>query len=112
MELLGLGIRGDQRVVCRGQLAVVLPQPGAGVARKPARPALDLDEEEPLFGKNEQVDLVDAAIVGDEFEVAPGAVGLVGGKPGPYELKCLPFPWITRFCNLDPVHCGRQRFVV
>ena len=55
-------------------------------------PALDLDQEEAPRGEDEQVDLVDAAVVGDELEVRPGAVRLVVGQPLADELEGLLLP--------------------
>ena len=82
-KLLGLGVRADQRVVRRDELAVGLPQPGPGVAEEPSWPALDLDQEEPFRREDEEVNLVDTPVVGDEFEIAPGAIGLVSRETWP-----------------------------
>ena len=58
----------------------------------PARAALDLDQEEALGVNSEQVDLVDAAVVGDELEVGPGPVRLVVGKRLADEVEGVPLP--------------------
>ena len=44
---------------------------------EPPWSTLDLDQEEPFRREDEEVDLVDTPVVGDEFKIAPGAVGLV-----------------------------------
>jgi hypothetical protein len=73
---------------------------------RPSRPALDLDEEESFRGEGEEVDFVDAPVVGDELEVAPSAVGLMSGKPRPHEFERLAFPRVCRLRGLDPVPPG------
>ena len=76
-QLLGLAVGKDQRIVVGVAAPVARPGPGARVAIDVARAALDLDQEETLWGQDQQVHLVEGAIGGDELEVGPGTVGVV-----------------------------------
>ncbi len=78
-ELLGLTIGQQARIVEDATAPLVGPDPGVGVAAELAGVRLDLDEEEPLGGQDEVVDLVDGTVVRDEFKVSPGAVRLMVG---------------------------------
>ena len=92
-QLLRFRVGQKQRVVDRGRwLAVGLPSPGPRIAAQASRSALDLDQEEALRRKNQQVDFVDAAIVADELEVGPCPVRLVRGKLRADKFKSFPFP--------------------
>lgn len=53
----------------------------ARVAAEQSWPALDFDQEQSLRRENEQVDLVDAAVIGDELKIRPGSIRLVRRKP-------------------------------
>src|SRR5262249_7041030 len=103
LELLGLEVGGQDGVGGGDEAALRVPGPGAGVAVDAAGPALDLDEEEPHWGEQEQIDLVDAAVEGDELEVGPGPVGLVVGPAVADEVEGVPLPGIPRLRDGDPV---------
>ena len=81
----------------------MLPGPGTGVAPKDARLALDLNEEESHRCQYQQINLVDAAIVGDEFEIRPGTVWLPIGEQLPDIFQGLPLPRETRFGDSVPM---------
>ena len=91
-QLLRLAIREQQRVVNRLQAPVVPPRPRTLVALHGAGAALDLDEVEALRREDEEVDLVDRPVVGDELEVRPRAVRVVIGQPVAHERERLPLP--------------------
>ena len=53
--------------------------------------------------EDQQIDLVDTPVVGDELEVGPGAVRLMGRELLPHEIQRIPFPGILRFGDDGPV---------
>ena len=91
-QLLRLAIREQQRVVDRLQASVVPPRPRALVALHGVGAAPNLDEVEALGREDEQVDLVDRPVVGDELEVRPRAVRVVIGQPLAHEREGLALP--------------------
>src|SRR5487761_1301565 len=93
-ELFGLQVGGDERVIDGRELAIGFPGPRSGVSKEAAGAALDLDEEQSLWREGQQIDFVDAAVFGDELEVRPGAIGLVGGETQADEVQGIPFPGI------------------
>ena len=105
-ELLGFQVGREQRVIDRRELAVHLPGPRSRVSEQPAAAALDLDEEQALRREYQKIDLVDAAIVGDELEVRPGAVGLMGGEMQTHKVQGIPFPGILALSECVPVASG------
>ena len=64
-QLLRFPVRQQKRTVDQEFLAVDLSAPGVRVARDHAVPALDLDQVHLVERYDEQVDLVDAAVLGD-----------------------------------------------
>ena len=102
-ELFGFEVGELERVVGGCKPAVGLPRPGAGIAADPARPALDLDEKESVGGEDEQIDLVDRAVDGDELEERPGPVGLVLGKSLADEVERVTLPRVGRLGEARPV---------
>lgn len=54
--------------------------------------ALDFDEEHALWGQDQGIDFVDGAIVGDEAEVGPGAVGVEVRELASEVLERVAFP--------------------
>ena len=101
-ELLGLQVGGDEWIVDCDRPSIRDPGPGAGVTCQSARTTLDLDEEEPLRRKGEQVDFIDAAVVGDELEVRPRPVWLMCWKPRAHELQSFPLPGVLRLGDRRP----------
>src|SRR5690606_12586580 len=94
----------EQRVVdCRRRFAGCFPGPSSDIAAKTPRAALDFDQKTALGSEDEQVDFVDAAIVGNEFKVSPCAIGLVRGGLLANELQSFPFPRKARLRHSDPV---------
>lgn len=87
-----LAIGEEQRVVVGEAVPTGGPGPRVDVAVEDARPALDLDQEEPHRGQNQRVDLIDRAVVGHELEVRPRHVGLVVGKSRPQVFQRLRLP--------------------
>ena len=67
-ELLGFEVDELEGIVGGAEPAVGFPGPGAGVAGEPSGAALDLDQEEAEGGVDEEIDLVDRAIEGDELK--------------------------------------------
>ena len=108
-KLLGLGIGELVRVIDRRQLAVGFPSPSSGITAKSPRSALDLDEKEALRREDEQIDFVDAAVVGNELKVAPCSIRLVRRELHAHEVQSVPFPRKARLGDRRPVlrycHC-------
>src|SRR5262245_24898796 len=102
-EFFGFAIRRNNRTVRGAQVAIRLPGPGAGIPAQTPRATLDFNEEEALRGTDEQIDFVDAAIIGNKLEVRPGAIGLVGGKLITYKLQRIPLPGILRLGYRNPI---------
>ena len=102
-QLLGLLIGQKEGVVNDLLVASLLPRPCVGVASENAGVALDLNEEKPLGAKNEQVDLVEAAVVRNEFKVRPRSVWIIGWKAGSDKIECFLLPRICRGSNDLPV---------
>ena len=102
-EFLRLRVGQDQWIVGGDQPAICLPRPRAGVTKETAWATLDLDQEEPLGREDQQIDFVDAPIVGDELEVGPGTVRLMCWKLAAHEIERIPLPGITRFGGGNPV---------
>ena len=91
-QLLRLAVRQQQRVVHRVNTTAAAPRPCPLVALHDSGPALDLDEVEALRRQDEQVDLVDRPVVGNELEVRPRAVGVVIVQPVAHERERVPLP--------------------
>ena len=91
-ELLALAARQQQRVVDRLHAAFVLPRPAGGIAGERAGMALDLDQEEADGREDQDVDFVDAAVVGDEVEALPGEIRVGVGELAAQVIKRLLFP--------------------
>ena len=91
-EFFGFEVGGDERVVDRVSLAVPFPGPGTRISLEPAGTAFDLDEKKSLGREDEQIDLIDTSVIGDEFEIGPGAVGRKFGKLTTHIVKGFPFP--------------------
>ena len=70
LQLLGLLIRQRERVV-EGAAPLPGQRPGRAVIGQLPAVVLDLDKVEPGRGSDQQVDLADVALVGDEGEVRP-----------------------------------------
>ena len=71
LQLLGLLVGQRQRVV-EGAAALAGQRPCEALVAQPTAVVLDLDQEEAGRGDDQQVDLADVALVGDEGEVRPG----------------------------------------
>ena len=91
-QLLRLAVRQQQRVVHRLNTTAAAPRPCPLVALHDSGPALDLDEIEALRSQDEQIDLVDRPVVGNELEVRPRAVGVVIVQPVAHERERVPLP--------------------
>jgi hypothetical protein len=78
-QLLGLAI-GQQGIIFDEVPSFLCPRPGARIARDAAGPAFDFDQIELVQRYDRQIDFVDAAVFGDEFEIRPGAKGLLIGQ--------------------------------
>ncbi len=79
-QFLGFQVGSEEGVVDDFLLPITMPGPGMGVAGQCAGIAFDFDQEEALRSKHQQVNFVDAAIVGNELKIRPGSVWLMGGK--------------------------------
>ena len=107
-ELLRFPVREQEGVVDQELGAVLLAAPGVGVPRDRAAPTLDLDQIDLVDRYHEQVDLVDAAVVGDELEVRPRAERLAVGEAGLDVVEGLALPGELRGSDLEPAggfHC-------
>ena len=105
-QLLGLAVREQERVVRRLDTAVLAPSPRAPVTLHDAGLALDLDQVEALGRQDEQIDLVDRPVIGDELEVRPGPVGFVIRQPLAHERQRLPLPRELGFRDCLPARRG------
>jgi hypothetical protein len=101
-ELARLAVGEEERVVIGMDLAVLVPHPGPHISLQGSRPALDLDQVEPLGCQHQEVYLVETPALGPEFEVRPGAVGFVVGQPLAHEGESLPFPGILGSAHWVP----------
>ena len=101
-ETLRLAVGEAQRVIDGGAAAVGVPGPAVGVALNRTGTALDLDEDEALGREDEDVDLVDPALVVDELEVRPRAPGLVVRQMLAQELERLALPLERRLRDRRP----------
>ena len=102
-EPLGLEVRQLERVVEGAATAVVFPEPGAAVAGDRAGVALDLDQEEAVGGVDEQIDLVDRAVEGDELKQRPGPEGLAGRQLRADKIEGVALPGEGRLAKRRPV---------
>jgi len=75
LELLGLLVGQRERVV-EGAASLPGEGPGRAVVRQLAAIVLDLDEVEACRGRDQEVDLADMPLVGDEGEVGLGLKGV------------------------------------
>ena len=107
-QLLRLAVRQQERTVDQEFLAVDLAAPRARVARDGPAPALDLDEVDLVERHHEQIDFVDAAVLGDELEVRPRAERLAVRQAGLQVVEGLALPGVFGGGDLDPAggfHC-------
>ena len=107
-QLLRFPVRQQKRTVDKEFLAVDLSAPSVRVARDHTVPALDLDQVHLVERHDEQIDFVDAAVLGDEFEVRPGAKGLAVGEAGLDVVEGLALPGVFGGGDLGPAgrfHC-------
>ena len=102
-QLFGFAIGGNGRIIVGELATLVLPGPRACVAAENARTALDLDQENSDRSQHEEVHLVDAAVVRDEFEVGPHAVRISLGEPLANEFQRVQFPGERRLGDGGPV---------
>ena len=102
-QFLRFGVGELVRIIDGRQLAIVFPSPGSGITAKSSRLTLDFDEEETLWCEDEEIDFIDAAVVCDEFEIAPGPVRFMRRELGSHEFESFPFPRKARFCDRHPV---------
>lgn len=103
LQLLGLPVRRQDWIVVGEQLPVVLPDPGSGVAPNDAGAALDLDQEEADWGQEQEIHLVDAAIISDELGIRPGPVRLPIREPRADEHQGIPLSGELRLCDCVPI---------
>ena len=107
-QLLRFPVRQQERTVDKKFLAVDLSAPSVRVARNHTTPALDLDQVHLVERYNEQIDFVDAAVLGDELEVRPGAKRLAVGEAGLDVVEGLALPGVFGGGDLGPAgrfHC-------
>ena len=107
-QLFRLAVRQQERTVDQELPAVDLAAPRAGVARDAPAPALDLDEVDLVERHHEQVDFVDAAVLGDELEIRPRAKRLAVRQAGLQVVEGLALPGVFGGGDLDPAggfHC-------
>ena len=107
-QLLRFPVRQQERTVDKEFPAVDLSAPSVRVARDHTTPALDLDQVHLVERYDEQIDFVDAAILGDELEVRPGAERLAVGEAGPDVVEGLALPGVFGGGDLGPAgrfHC-------
>jgi hypothetical protein len=102
LELLGLSVGEQERVVVDEVPAVVTPSPRAGIAGEATGATLDLDQVDLVEGDDEEIDLVDTAILGDKLEIRPGTEGLGIGQPLAQIAERFPFPGVLRFRDFHP----------
>ena len=102
-KLFGFGVGELVRIVDRCQFAIGFPGPGSGITTKPSRLAFNLDEEETLWSKHQQIHFIDAAIVGDEFKIGPGSIRLMRRELGADKVERFSFPRKARLGNRGPV---------
>ena len=102
-QFLGFEVSRQERVIDCLKSPVVFPSPGAGIAGQAFTIAFDLDEKEALGRENQQIDFVDAAVVGHKLEVCPRPVRFVGRKLLAHEVECFPFPGMLGLCDGGPV---------
>lgn len=101
-QLARLPVGQQERTVIGLRAAVAVQHPGHGVAFERAVPALDLDQEQPLGGEHQEVDLIDAPVLGDDLDIGPGAVGLVIRQPLADERERVALPPVLRGSDLVP----------
>lgn len=107
-EFFRFSIREKQRIVLNQIPPITAPGPGAAISAKATWPTLDLHQIDFVKRNNEEIDLVDAAVIGYELEIRPGAKRLGIRKFFPKVREGLPLPWILGFRHLYPstdLHC-------
>ena len=107
-QLLRFPVRQQERTVDKEFLAVDLSAPSVRVARDHTTPALDLDQVHLVERYDEQIDFVDAAVLGDELEVRPGAKRLAVGETGLDVVEGLALPGVFGGGDFGPAgrfHC-------
>ncbi len=107
-ETFGLPVGKRQWVVDRDRASLRGPSPAVGVAAKAARPRLYLNEHKADWRKDESVDLVDAAVDVDEFEVRPRAPGFMIRQVVAKEVQRLPFPFESGLAYRRPTPCSHR----
>ena len=105
-ELAGLAVGEEERAVIGEHRPIPPHRPSVGVTFECPRPALDLDEEDPLGSENKQVHLMDGSIFRQELEVGPDGKGLLIGQPLPHEGQSFAFP--GKLGRRDRAPAGRR----
>ena len=108
---------GQNQRMRKGLLRAVRspPPPALSVAKEHAGEGLDLDKEDPPRRYDQGIDLVNGAVISDELDVRPCAVGLVVWQPSPNESERLPLMgerrgplapqrWLNHRPNRQPQH--------
>lgn len=81
----------DERAFVALFAAIVFPDPILRVAGDHTWASLDFDKEDPLRAGDEQIGFIDGAVIGDELEVGPSEVSVLGYEPGMNEVERLLF---------------------
>ena len=92
LEPLRLPVRPEQRVLVEARPPVTFLDPVTLVAVYHAGPALDLDKEQAGRADDEEVDLVDRAVGGDELEQRIASIRVVIRQAFAHVVKRLPLP--------------------
>ena len=74
-----------------------------GVAGDAAWLALALDQKNALGAGDQQINLVNRAVIGNEFEIGPSEVVILGGETGVNEIQRLLLPRKARRRNGFPM---------
>ena len=102
-QLLRFGVSEVIGVIDGLQGPVGLPSPSSGIAPQPPRPTLDLDQEKALAREDQQIDLVDAAVIGDELKVGPRAKRLASRELRPHKFQSITLPGKLGFTDAEPI---------
>jgi len=102
-QLLGFEVGESVRIINSCQFAVRFPSPTPGITPKSTGSALDLDQEEPLWRKDEQIDFVNTSVVRDEFKIGPHPIRLMRRELGAHEFESFSFPREARLGDRRPI---------
>ncbi len=102
-EPFTLPIGEDKRAFDTVPSSIMVPNPVLSIAGHHAGATLDFGEENSLRACDQQINLVDRAVIGHEFEVGPGDIVVLGWKSCVDKIQRLLFPREMRLRNGFPM---------